>query len=70
MPGLIGLLINLLILVLILAVVYWIATLVIRALGAPPIVLTVVQVIFALIILLYLLSFLTGSGLHFYPYRR
>jgi hypothetical protein len=69
MESLISLLINLLILVVVLAVFYWNITLIIGAVGAPPMVLTVVQVIFALIILLYLLSFLTGSGPHFYRWR-
>ena len=62
-------LLNLLILVLVLAVVYWIASLICGALGAPPIVMIVVQCILALIVLIWLVQLLGGLGMGPYFHR-
>ena len=53
-----GLLINFLITLLILGLIYWIITL----LPVPPIVLTVAQVVLALILIIWLASLLTGCS--------
>jgi hypothetical protein len=69
MEGLIGLLINLLVLLLVLGIVYWIASLIIGAMGLPAPALQIVQVIMLLILLLYVLAWFGGAAPHFYSYR-
>lgn len=53
---LIGLLINLLVLLLVLGIIFWIARLIVGQMGLPPIVLVIVEVILALIALVWLLN--------------
>jgi len=54
--SLIGLLVNLLILLLVLGVIFWIARLIVGHMGLPPIVLVIVEVILALIFLIWILG--------------
>ena len=70
MAGLVGLLINLLILVIVLGVIYWIATLIINAMGLPwgPVAIKILGVICLLVLLLWFLAALTGAGPFFYRY--
>lgn len=62
MTPIIGLLIHLLVLVLVLAIVVWVAGLAVSALGLPPVALTIVQAICGLIVLLWLVQVVLGTG--------
>jgi hypothetical protein len=58
----IGLLINLLIILLILGVAWWVFTIIAGALGLPPIIVTVAQVVLVVICLILLINLLLGLG--------
>ena len=70
MVGLIAFVINLVILCIILAILYWI---VMKALTLLPFdvgpATTIVQIVFALIVLLWVLSFFSAAPVVFYPYH-
>jgi len=69
----IGLLINLLIVLLVLGVAWWVFTIVASMLGLPPPILQIAKVIFVvicLIIFLSLLSSIAGSSLGWHPFWR
>jgi len=64
---LIAFVINLVILCIVLGILYWIVTLAVGLLPFPQdIVLRVVQILFALIVLIWLLSYFQGGGFVFY----
>jgi hypothetical protein len=58
----IGLLVNLLIILLVLGVAWWIFTIIAGALGLPPIITTVAQVVLVVICLIVLINLLMGLG--------
>ena len=68
MAGLVGLLINFVILLVILGIVYWIVTAIIGAMGLPwgDLAVKIIGVVCLLIILLWFLSVLQGTGPLFY----
>jgi hypothetical protein len=68
MAGLVGLLINFVILIVIHGVVYWICAMIIGAMGMPwgDVAIKIIGVICLLVILLWFLSVLQGPGPLFY----
>lgn len=69
MAGLVGLLINFVILLVILGIVYWIVTAIIGAMGLPwgDLAVKIIGVVCLLIILLWFLAVLGGGGPLFLP---
>ena len=61
--GPVGILINIIIWLAILAIFYWIVTKILAAAGAPPFATLVLHVIIAIMAILFLASLLTGCGL-------
>ena len=55
-------LINLIIALVIFGLVYWAVTVVLSVIPVPPVVFKLVQVLFILVLVLYLIAVLTGHG--------
>jgi hypothetical protein len=66
LTGIVGLLINLLILALIVVVILWVVDLVAGAIGFPPKVASIIKAIIILIALLVFIQTLTGGWTGFY----
>lgn len=69
MEFLIALIINLLVLALIVLFIFWIVGLIASAFEVPPKIVAIIKAIIGLIVLLYLLQILFGTGPAFYPLR-
>lgn len=58
----ISLLINLLIVLLVAGVIFWVVRLIVPAFGLPAVIVQVAGVIIALVVIIYLLQLLLGGG--------